>query len=109
MKRKRILREIDLDTEMFMDRPFNLVANLLLEQQEKLEKQGWTDIHLKMDRWYSDSELKVYGMRLENDTEFNKRKEYEKRKAEAAEKKLERERKKYKELKQKFEPNKTHK
>jgi len=93
MERKRILSEINLDTEMFMT-SFDKAARLLIEQKDKLEKDGWTSVHLKMEYWYDDVELKVYGMRLENDVEFNKRKEAEKKKLKAAERKIERESKK---------------
>ena len=102
MERKRILSEINLDTEMFMT-SFDKAARLLTEQKERLEKEGWTSVHLKMEYWYEGAELKAYGMRLENDTEFNKRKEVEEKKLKAAEIKAERERKKYEELKLKYE------
>ena len=101
MERKRILSEINLDTEMFMT-SFDKSARLLTEQKERLEKEGWTSVHLKMEYWYDGAELKAYGMRLENDTEFNKRKEAEEKKLKAAERKAERERKKYEELKLKY-------
>jgi hypothetical protein len=101
MERKRILSEINLDTEMFMT-SFDKAARLLTEQKEKLEKKGWTSVHLKMEYYYEGAELKAYGMRLENDTEFNKRKEAEEKKLKAAERKAERERKKYEELKLKY-------
>lgn len=101
MERKRILSEINLDTEMFMT-SFDKAARLLTEQKERLEKEGWTSVHLKMEYWYEGAELKAYGMRLENDTEFNKRKEVEEKKLKAAEIKAERERKKYEELKLKY-------
>ncbi len=100
-ERKRILSEINLDTEMFMT-SFDKAARLLTEQKEKLEKQGWTSVHLKMEYSHDWAELKAYGMRLENDTEFNKRKEAEEKKLKAAERKAERERKKYEELKLKY-------
>ena len=73
-----------------------------MEQKEKLEQQGWTSIHLKMEYHYDGGELKAYGMRLENDMEFNKRKEEEEKKLKAAKRKVERERKKYEELKLKY-------
>ena len=101
MERRRVLSEINLDTEMFMT-SFDKAARLLTEQKEKLEKQGWTSVHLKMEYYYEGAELKAYGMRLENDAEFNKRKEAEAKKLKAAERKAERERKKYEELKLKY-------
>lgn len=101
MERKRILSEINLDTEMFMT-SFDKAARLLTEQKEKLEKQGWTSVHLKMEYYYGDGELKAYGMRFENNAEFNKRKKAEAKKLKAAESKAERERKKYEELKLKY-------
>ena len=102
MKKKRILSEIELDTEMFMT-SFDKAARLLTEQKERLEREGWTNVHLKMKYHYESAELTVYGMRLENDTEFNKRKEAEAKKLKAAERKAERERKKYEELKLKYD------
>mgnify|MGYP001004132276 CR=1 FL=1 len=101
MERKRILSEINLDTEIFMT-SFDKAAKLLIETKEKLEKQGWTNIHLKMDYHCDYNELTVYGMRLESDIEFDKRKEVEEKKIKAAERKAERERKKYEELKLKY-------
>ena len=101
MEKKRILIEINLDTEMFMT-SFDKAARLLTEQKEKLEKEGWTSLHLKMEYYYDGGELKAYGMRLENDAEFNKRKEAEAKKQKTAERKAERERKKYDELKLKY-------
>ena len=101
MEKKRILSEINLDTEVFMT-SFDKAAMLLIEQKDKLEKQGWTGVHLKMEYYYDGGELKAYGMRLENDSEFNKRKQTEEKKLKAAEKKSERERKKYEELKLKY-------
>lgn len=101
MERKRILSEINLDTDMFMT-SFDKAARLLTEQKERLEQQGWTSVHLKMEYYYEGAELKAYGMRLENDAEFNKRKEAEKKKLKAAERKAERERKKYEKLKLKY-------
>jgi len=102
MERKRILSEVNLNTEIFMT-SFDKAAKLLTEQKEKLEKQGWTSVHLKMKYAYDSAELKVYGMRVENDSEFNKRKKAEEKKIKAVENKLKRERKKYEELKNKFE------
>ena len=101
MERKRILSEINLDTEMFMT-SFDKAARLLTEQKERLEEQGWTSVHFKMEYYYDGGELKAYGMRLENDAEFNKRKEAEEKKLKASERKAERERKKYEELKLKY-------
>jgi len=102
MERKRVLSEVKLDTQMFMT-SFEKASKLLLEQKEELEKQGWTSVHLKMEHGYDHCELKAYGMRLENDSEFNKRKADEEKKLKAAERKLEREKRKYEELKRKFE------
>jgi len=87
---------------MFMT-SFEKAAKLLLEQKDKLEKEGWTGVHLKMDYYYDGAELIVMGMRLENDNEYNKRIADEQKKLLAAEKKAERERKKYEELKSKYE------
>jgi hypothetical protein len=102
MSKIKVLSEINIDTEMFMT-SFEKAAKLLLEQKEKLEKQGWSGIHFKMEYYYDGGELKVYGMREESDAEYNKRLETEAKKLMAAEKKAERERKKYEELKKKYE------
>jgi hypothetical protein len=102
MERKRILSRINIDTDMFIT-SFGKAAELLLEQKYKLEKEGWTSVHLKMDHHYDGGELVVMGMRLENDIEYNKRITDEQKKLIAAEKKVERERKKYEELKLKYE------
>lgn len=95
MERKRILSEINLDTGIFMT-SFDKAARLLMEQKEELEAQGWTSVHLKMEYYYDYAELKAYGMRLENDAEFSKRKEAEEKKLKAAERKAERSLKKRK-------------
>lgn len=101
MERKRILSEINLDTEIFAT-SFDKAAKLLIEHKERLEKEGWTSVHLKMEYHYDIGQLKVYGIRLENDAEFSKRKETLARKIKAAKNKAERERKKYEELKLKY-------
>lgn len=102
MERKRILSQVNINTDMFMT-SFEKAAKLLLEQKDKLEKEGWTNVHLKMDYYYDGAELIVMGMRLENDCEYNKRITDEQKKLLAAEKKAENERKKYEELKLKYE------
>ena len=102
MERKRILGQVNINTDMFMT-SFEKAAKLLLEQKYKLEKEGWTSIHLKMNYHYDGAELIVMGMRLENDTEYNKRIANEQKKLIAAKKKVERERKKYEDLKLKYE------
>lgn len=102
MERKRILSQVNINTDMFMT-SFEKAAKLLLEQKDKLEKEGWTNVHLKMDYYHDGAELIVMGMRLENDTEYNKRIADEQKKLIVAEKKAERERKKYEELKLKYE------
>lgn len=104
MERKKVLREINLDTSMFMT-SFDKASKLLLEQKEKLEEQGWTSIHFKMRYYYGGAELEVYGMRLENDEEFNKRCKDEAKELKKREMKEKRERKKYEELKKKFDGN----
>ena len=101
MERKRILSQVNINTDMFMT-SFEKAAKILLEQKDKLEKEGWTSVHLKMDYYHDGAELIVMGMRLENDTEYNKRIADEQKKLIAAEKKAERERKKYQELKLKY-------
>lgn len=102
MERKRILSEINLDTEMFMT-SFDKAASILIEQKEKLEKEGWINIHLKMNYYYGGADLVVYGMRLENDTEFNKRKKQEELKLKRDKQRLERRQKQYEKLKKEFE------
>lgn len=102
MERKRILSQVNINTDMFMT-SFEKVSQLILEQKDKLEKEGWTSVHFKMDYSYEGSELIVMGMRLENDTEYNKRLSDEQKKLIASEKKIEKERKKYEGLKLKYE------
>jgi hypothetical protein len=102
IERKRILSQVNINTDMFMT-SFEKAAKLLLEQKDKLEKEGWTSVHLKMDYYHDGAELIVMGMRLENDMEYNKRIADEQKKFIAAERKAERERKKYEELKSKYE------
>ena len=102
MERKRILSQVNTDTDMFIT-SFEKAAKLLLEQKDKLEKEGWTSVHLKMDYYHDGAELVVMGMRLENDTEYNRRLAEEQKKLIDAEKKTEKERKKYEELKLKYE------
>lgn len=102
MERKRILAQVNIDTDMFMT-SFEKAAKILLEQKDKLKKEGWTSVHLKMDYYHDGAELIVIGMRLENDTEFNERIADEKNKLLTAEKKAEKERKKYEKLKLKYE------
>jgi hypothetical protein len=101
MERIRILSPIPINTEKFMT-SFDKAAELLLKEKEHLEKEGWTSIHLKMEYGYEGSDVIAYGMRLENDEEFKKRKEKEEKKLNAAKRKEERERKKYEELKAKY-------
>jgi len=102
MERKRILCELDIDTSIFLT-SFEKASKLLLEQKDKLEKEGWSNIHLKMDYYYGRGELIVMGTRLENDTEYNKRIIDVQKKFLSTKKKEERERKKYEKLKLKYE------
>ena len=102
MERKRVLSQVNINADLFMT-SFEKAAKLLLEKKDKLEKEGWTSVHLKMDYYHDGAELIVMGMRLENDTEYKKRISDEQNKLIAAEKKEERERKKYEELKLKYE------
>lgn len=101
MEKKRILDKINIDTDIFMT-SFDKAAKLLLEQKDKLEKEGWTSIHLKMDYYHDGAELIVMGMRLENDNEYNKRIADEQKKLIAAQKKEERQRKQFEKLKLKY-------
>lgn len=102
MERKRILSQVNINTDMFMT-SFEKAAKLILEQKDKLEKEGWTSVHFKMDYYHDGAELIVMGMRLENDAEYNIRVADEQKKLVAAQKKAERELKKYEELKLKYE------
>jgi hypothetical protein len=106
MSKKRILDQINIDTDMFMT-SFEKAAKLLLEQKNKLEQEGWTSIHLTMEYYNGGySELIVMGMRLETDEEYKNRllketKELE-RKRLLQQRKEEREKRKYEELKKKY-------
>ncbi len=102
MERKRVLSQVNINTDMFLT-SFEKAAQLLLEQKDKLEREGWTNLHLEMEYSYESAELIVMGMRLENDDEYNERLVIEQKKLLAAQKKEERERKKYEKLKLKFE------
>ena len=102
MERKRILSQVNIDTDMFMT-SFEKASKLLMEQKERLEKEGWTSVHLKMDYYHDGAELIVMGMRPENDEEYDRRKADEVRKKIVEERRIERERKKYEELKLKYE------
>ena len=102
MERKRVLSQVNINTDMFLT-SFEKAAQLLLEQKDKLEREGWTNLHLEMEYSYEYAELIVMGMRLENDDEYNERLVIEQKKLLAAQKKEERERKKYEKLKLKFE------
>ena len=55
-----------------------------------------------MEHYYDGADLKAYGMRFENDDEFNKRREDEAKELKKAKSKVDRERKKYEELKSKY-------
>jgi hypothetical protein len=101
MEKKRVLGKININTDIFIT-SFEEAAKLLLEQKDKLEKDGWASVHLSMEYYNDGAELIAMGMRLENDVEYDKRLTVEKKKALTAEKKLERERKKYEELKLKY-------
>lgn len=102
MERKLIIRQIDIDVDMFIT-SFEEAAKLLLEQKEELERQGWSDIHLARDYTsYEDGALVVRGTRLENDAEYNSRFSYEQRRKLQAKKREEREREEYERLKLKY-------
>ena len=102
MERKQVLSQVNINTDMFLT-SFEKVAQLLLEQKDKLEREGWINLHLEMEYSNEFAELIVMGMRLENDDEYNERIADEQKKLLAIQKKEERERKKYEKLKLKFE------
>jgi len=104
MEKIKVLDTINFDTSIFYT-SLDKASRLLLEAKSKFESEGWTSIHLKAEYVGYDggTELVLKGMRLENDSEFNKRKAEHDKKLKAQERKLERERKKYEELKKKFE------
>lgn len=102
MKKIKVLRQINFDTDIFMT-TFEKASELLLTHKERLEKEGWTSIHLKFELYYDGAELNVYGHRLETDEEFAIRQKEELKKKKAEEKKLERKRKQYEKLKKEFD------
>jgi len=102
MERKRVLSKIDIDTDIFMT-SFEEAAKLLLEKKYILEKEGWIDIHLKLEYFNDWVEVIAMGMRYENDTEYNERLINEQKKVLSAQKREERERKKYEKLKSKYD------
>jgi hypothetical protein len=106
MEKKLVLREINIDTSMFMT-SFEKASELLIKEKQRLEEEGWSNIHLKHNMSYDSSEIVAMGMRLESDDEFKKRRVSEglKEKAKARREKAREkaELKKYKELKKKYE------
>jgi len=102
MGRKKVLDQVNINTSMFMTSLEN-AAKILIEQKDKLEKEGWTNLHLKMKVDYDWSELVIMGMRMENDDEYTQRLFQEQKKLLAAQKKAERELKKYNKLKLKYD------
>ena len=101
MERKRVLREINIDTDMFLV-SFEDAARILLEQKDILEKQGWSSISLSMEYQYDGASLIAMGLRLENDEEYNKRLENEENLRKILEKKKKRELATYEKLKAKY-------
>jgi hypothetical protein len=100
MERRYVLRQVlDIDTDIFLT-SLEKSAKLLLQQKERLEKEGWKNLHLKMDHY---PELIVMGLRQENDEEYSKRIAAEDKRILAAKRREERERQKYEELKTKYE------
>lgn len=99
----KVLDEININTEIFLT-SFEKSSEILLQEKVKLERDGWSSIHLKM-KYYNDwAELVVMGMRYETDKEFDLRNQKEIKEINKKKKKEEREMKKYLELKNKFEP-----
>src|SRR5210317_1565795 len=71
----------------------------LKDKKKEWEEKGFENIQISWEHDYDWTDVQVWGERLENDAEFNKRKKAEEQKLERARKKLERERAKYEELK----------
>jgi hypothetical protein len=78
MERKKVLDEIKFDDGKIFT-SLSKAARHLLEYEEKLGREGWTGVHLKLKQHYDYAEVVMLGMRLENDAELNKRKKKEKK------------------------------
>lgn len=102
MEKKLVLKEINIDTSMFMT-SFEKASELLIKEKQRLEEEGWSNIHLKHNMSYDSSEIVAMGMRLESDDEFKKRRVSEGLKEKAKARREKAELKRYKELKKKYE------
>ena len=101
MDKIKILDEIDFDTGSLMT-SFEKASKILIKEKDRLESEGWSSVHLKLERYYGDCRIIVKGMRLEHDSEFNKRVKAKEKQELRKKRKLESERKKYEKLKEKF-------
>lgn len=101
MERIKVLKQINFDTDVFLT-SLEKLPEIITEHKELLEKDGWSDIFLKMEYYYDGSELIIMGYRLENDEEFTERVKLEEANIIKEQKRLDRERKMYEKLKEKF-------
>lgn len=106
-KKKDIKQEIryGIDFED-VEGDIDCVIKRLAEIKKYYESKGYTKLRIEVDRWYSDTEIKLYGIRLETDKEQATRLKNEKaaREKKRAQKKKqeEAERKKLRELAKKY-------
>ena len=105
MERIRLEREvpIDLVDPYIFINSFNEAAELLIKYEIVLEREGWSDLELKLIASYDSSSLEVWGKRLETDQEFEERKKIEEEKSKLKKIALERRRKQYEKLKKEFD------
>lgn len=76
MERKKILAEAPFNIGVLFT-SLEKASKSLLEEKEKLEKRGWSGLHLKPQYDYQGFELTVMGIRPETDEEYNKRQQEE--------------------------------
>lgn len=72
MERIYVLDKINLDTDIFLTDMLSS-AKLLVNENNRLEEEGWKDVRLEMEYYNEGCELIVRGNRLETDAEYNKR------------------------------------
>lgn len=77
----------------------------LKKEVDKLHNEGWEHIEFEKEDSYDYGQMVAFGIRIENDKEFNERKNKIEQKQKREELKLQKEKEQYDKLKQKFEGN----
>lgn len=83
--------------------PIEKVIKNLNDQKEKLESEGWENIEINEGYTFGSTEYIAYGIKLETDKDFEKRKKQTESIEKSKEKKEQREKEQYLRLKEKFE------